>query len=128
MREIKYRGLELMTGNWVYGSHLKTGTGLEYIVPQNIIADRLPQYAVDKNTVGQYTGLKDDNGVPIYEGDVYHQGDPNILYVVEYRGTGFFGKQIGNSSYAGIDHWLDKIEIIGNIYEHPHLLGGESND
>ncbi|PAE70586.1 YopX family protein [Bacillus licheniformis] len=68
-----------------------------------------------------FTGLN-KNGREIYEGDVYHQGDTNILYVVEYKGASFVGKQIRSSSYAGLEHWKDRIEVIGNIYENPDLL------
>lgn len=70
----------------------------------------------------QYTGLKDKNGRAIYEGDVYHQGDTNILYVVEYKGASFVGKQIRSSSYAGLEHWKDRIEVIGDVYRNPDLL------
>ncbi|MCY8035608.1 YopX family protein [Bacillus sonorensis] len=69
-----------------------------------------------------YTGLKDINGREIYKGDVYHQGDPNILYVVEYKGASFVGKQIGSSSYAGLEHWKGRIEVIGDVYRNPDLL------
>lgn len=72
--------------------------------------------------VRQYTGLKDINGREIYKGDVYHQGDPNILYVVEYKGASFVGKQIGSSSYAGLEHWKGRIEVIGDVYRNPELL------
>lgn len=72
--------------------------------------------------VMQYTGLKDRDGVKIYEGDIYTMGDRNILYQVVYRDTGFIGKQLRSSSYAGLSHWHKKIEIIGNIYENPNLI------
>ena len=32
------------------------------------------------------------------------------------------GNQIGNSSYAGLEHWKDCISIIGNIHENPELI------
>ncbi|MCY8383176.1 YopX family protein [Bacillus haynesii] len=69
-----------------------------------------------------FTGLKDRQGRMIYEGDVYHQGDPNILYVVEYKGAGFVGKQIRSSSYAGLEYWKDRIEVISDVYRNPELL------
>lgn len=72
--------------------------------------------------LSQYTGLKDKNGKEIYEGDIYNMGDRNILYVVLCRDSGLIGKQISSSSYAGLEHWQDKIEIIGNIFENPELL------
>jgi uncharacterized phage protein (TIGR01671 family) len=73
----------------------------------------------------QYTGLKDKNGKEIYEGDIYHQGDRNILYVVEYtHDCSFMGRQIRTKgSRVGLAYWQDRIEVIGNIYENPELLG-----
>ncbi len=73
-------------------------------------------------TVMQYTGLKDKNGKGIYEGDEFHLGDPRITYTVVWHDTGFMGKQNGASSFVGLSHWKNRIEIIGNIYENPELL------
>ena len=70
----------------------------------------------------QFTGLKDKKGVEIYEGDVYIMGDNNIKYLVVWHDSGFIGNQIGNSSYAGLEHWKDCISIIGNIHENPELI------
>ncbi len=76
----------------------------------------------DESPIMQFTGLKDKNGIEIYEGDVYHQGDKNITYTVIYRADQFIGKQNGSSSFAGIYHWLDRVEVIGNIHENQELL------
>lgn len=65
----------------------------------------------------QYTGLKDKNGKEVYEGDIFHLGDPNITYAVVYFDTAFKGKQKASSSYVGLEGWKDCIEVIGNIYE-----------
>jgi len=73
----------------------------------------------------QYTGLKDKNGKEIYEGDIYHQGDKKILYIVVWHDTSLIGKQARASSYAGLSYWKDRIEVIGNIYENSELLEAE---
>lgn len=123
MREIKFRGLDLLTGEWVYGSHLKTGEGIEYIVPQDIISIHLPRYAVEKDTVGQYTGVNDSVGNEVYEGDVFHLGDPNIKYVVVWSDSGLHGLQLGTcGSVVGLEHWRDRIKLLGNKFENPYLV------
>lgn len=76
----------------------------------------------DNWIVMQFTGLTDKSGNDIYEGDIYHQGDTTIKYVVEWIDTGLKGRQVSNKSYAGIEHFRNKIEVIGNIHEHPDLL------
>ncbi len=71
---------------------------------------------IDLDTVCEFTGLQDKNGTDIYDGDIYHMGDPNIRYIVVWHDTGFIGKQIGSSSYAGLEHWKEKIEVVGNTH------------
>ena len=70
----------------------------------------------------QYTEVKDKNGKEIYEGDIYHVGDKNIRYSVVWFDSGFEGKQLRSTSYAGLKSWAKDIEILGNIYENPELL------
>ena len=120
-REIKFRGKRLDNGEWVYGNLQQQAVNNEewYITsitsPFNEFLNE--SHIINPKTVGQYTGLKDKNSKEIYEGDIFHLGDPNITYTVVYFDTAFRGKQNGSSSYVGLDDWKGCIEVIGNIYE-----------
>lgn len=71
----------------------------------------------------QYTGLKDKNGLEIYEGDIielYLDGKYISNYICEFKDGCFMFKEIGSDWIGRITN--ADIEIIGNIYKNPELL------
>lgn len=131
MREIKFRGKLIDTGEWGYRDLLHVGDLC--CIGRTIEAfTKMPfnECVVNSDTVGQYTGLKDRNGKEIYEGDIalmdysdFNVGKDGQTYAVVrwIDDRAAFMWDAGLNYYADMRN-ADNVEICGNIHDNPELL------
>lgn len=138
MREILFRGKRMDNGEWVEGFYCQFHNrpitneenshqifvAMENAVPFGSMIGGL-WYEVIPETVGQYTGLKDNNGKMIFEGDIIKADthfDREVIYKIIWRNE-YSCYQA--ERFDGIEEFinaLSRYEVIGNIFDNPELL------
>lgn len=148
MREILFRGKRVDNGEWVFGSYSfeprrkgafgQTISDLDHERHCIVSKKNYEYWEVIPETVGEYTGLTDDNGKRIFEGDIVAEacGWKGLVEfftedigscgccVPQFDGSGFKAK------YKNLDSGVDmrSCTIVGNIYDNPEMweVGNEN--
>lgn len=133
-REIKFRAWD--------GERLRAVGGLGWVDGDldSVLTSKYHGPVEEEVAVMQFTGLKDKNGVEIYEGDILtselypfqDEGRYNYHGVVEwidYLASFYVTKRLVDKDKRGISDGISEqienvaqLEVIGNIYENPELL------
>lgn len=128
MREILFRGKQIDNGEWIIGYYFqKKNMYSEDGLPVKHCISDIPPFGmkVDPETVGQYTGMADKNGKKIFEGDVLELDGEDGFFEVEYDDDRAMFVICGDYTTFYFDNLWNEVEVIGNIYDHPELVGGD---
>lgn len=144
MREILFKGKRKDNGEWVYGDLLTvSANNYASIVEQKSIA---LNYEVDLKTIGQYTGLTDNNGkkifvndvleiiskISIWDDDIFDYAiveRTDLAIVLDDEKTGGYRlkvyhkgnyKRISKFSFNHLIYY--KAKVVGNMYDNPELI------
>lgn len=128
-REIKFRGKEFETGQWIEGSL----TTYPKHYPNIILvedAEPIPRettYVVLPETVCQFSKITDKNGNSIFEHDLIliHDSESSYQFTVEVLfHKGMFCYKNKACGFTPLWYVSDRCEVIGNVFDNPELLKG----
>lgn len=122
-RTIKFRGRSVYNDEWVYG-YLLGRSGKTEIY--NVNPDGSLFWAnVYSQTVGQFTGLYDANGLEIYEDDILCESGTDIFVEVVYDAPQFCYKD-NDFGYKFLNH-PENFEVVGNVHDNPEYVKKTEN-
>ena len=119
MKEIKFRAWDKNTKIMIPWDHL-----VKSRISFRTFRCALVSENSDNIELMQYTGLKDKNGIEIYEGDIlFHplQGKRKVFYPYSETVASYGLRNVDNGMGCTLQDAHRVWEIIGNIYENPEL-------
>lgn len=124
MREILFRGKRVDNGEWVEGCGI---IATENWVSIFTVIDDIDENSSEVNeievipeTVGQFTGLTDNNGRKIFEGDIVDYISSDVIGNPK-TGTIIVEDMTDYDTMIYLNH-SDELQIIGNIHDNPELF------
>ena len=116
MREILFRGKRVDDRKWVYG-YYATGKGADDSIVHYIYEPCGIFNRIVPDTVGQFTGICDEDGERIFEGDILKWDE---------REWGCPYSEVAAFDYALLNvrknDWSEWCTVIGNKWDNPELL------
>lgn len=138
-QNILFRGKRMDNGEWITGDLSHAVDSDCIFPPRKSVIGNYEHCKVDPETIGQYTGLHDKNGTPIFTGDIIGlitaDGEEititcefgtvrRQIYENEVEITGFYfvRSNDGRKTFPIVRNYLNKHdtelwEIVGNIYD-----------
>ena len=117
MRTILFKAKKLSDGKWVKGSLVKTpfGTFIEWY--EDSVCNK---QEVDSSTVCQFTGLKDKEGMDIFEGDLLYDEDSGIVSAIKWKRNicGYvYEKAVAFATMRVFSNHTCFLKVIGNKFD-----------
>ena len=131
MREILFRGKDTINNEWIYGDLLY------YADTAQIWQDsEFGKYtaSVVPETLGQFTGLTDKNGVKIFEGDIVETKNGRLAEVIwfespQYRGWDLKPIECKHPMPDQYDLYCSKnLRVIGDVYTRSQQVDGDEQE
>ena len=119
MREILFRGKRKDNGEWVEGLPFYNG---EEII-DGIESKDGKLYYVIPESVSEFTGLLDNNGQKIFEGDIVYSPYEDENAVIKWDDDDAMFTIVCDDICTDFSHyWGHDLEVIGNIHDNPELI------
>jgi hypothetical protein len=118
-REIKFRGIAINTKEIIYSMTISKGSIKRKKDCVFFEVEVGKWVGVYPQTVGQFTNLKDKNGVEIYESDVLKDSNSGIEWEIIFMQGAFYCSNDDDNldmPLCMIEKW-ERLEVVGNIYK-----------
>lgn len=122
LENIKFKAKRIDNKKWVYGSLIRSATGIKeraYIVDNFSSMSDYSVIGIDPSTICQFTGAKDANGTDLYENDIIHFKGYKPIGIIKWVDDvyAFMVEYDGNLDYLSNVLDVGKVERLGSTQD-----------